>query len=114
MVKAATGFSRSGVTDWLIQRISALVLGAYSICVLGFFVLGAPITFPSWQASILSTPIKIFTLMALVSMLAHAWIGLWTVATDYIKPLGLRMAFHGFYALALFAMLVWGVDSLWF
>jgi len=114
VVKAATSFSRSGVTDWIVQRVSALVLGAYALCVMSYVMLNAPLTFQSWQEYILSTPMKLFTLLALLSLLGHAWVGLWTVATDYIKPLGLRLAFHVFYALALIVMLAWGIDSLWF
>jgi succinate dehydrogenase / fumarate reductase membrane anchor subunit len=30
---------------------------------------------------------KVFTLLALVSILIHAWIGMWQVLTDYVKPL---------------------------
>ena len=36
---------------------------------------------------------KIFSLAALVSICAHAWIGMWTLSTDYLKPVVLRFFF---------------------
>ena len=38
MVMQALSFSRSGLTDFVIQRVSAVILGAYSLCLLGFFL----------------------------------------------------------------------------
>ena len=58
--------------------------------------------------------------MALVSIVAHAWIGLWSVSTDYLtvrmmgpRANGIRILFQGAYALVLFAYLVWGIEIFW-
>lgn len=53
------------------------------------------------------------TLLALLSLIAHAWIGIWTVTTDYIKPLWLRLSMHGLVILALLLYVVWGVHIIW-
>jgi succinate dehydrogenase / fumarate reductase membrane anchor subunit len=37
MVTSATNFSRTGLSDWLVQRVSAVVLLAYSLFVFGVF-----------------------------------------------------------------------------
>jgi len=35
-MKSATSFSRSGLSDWLIQRVSAIILAAYTVWLFGF------------------------------------------------------------------------------
>ncbi len=37
-IKSATGLTGSGSRDWIIQRISAVVLAVYSVVLLGFFL----------------------------------------------------------------------------
>jgi len=69
--------------------------------------------FVTWKELFQCTAMRIFSLLALLSIAAHAWIGLWTVATDYIKPTGTRLVFHLVVILALFAYVVWGVQVLW-
>ncbi|MGD9592998.1 MAG: succinate dehydrogenase, hydrophobic membrane anchor protein [Candidatus Berkiella sp.] len=46
-------------------------------------------------------------------MAFHAWIGLWTVLTDYVKPLLIRYVFQAIILLALFVYVVWGIFILW-
>ena len=51
MVANATSFSRSGLSDWIIQRFSAVILAAYTLFILA--VLGATpeLDYESWQGS---------------------------------------------------------------
>jgi succinate dehydrogenase / fumarate reductase membrane anchor subunit len=51
--------------------------------------------------------------LAFISIAAHAWVGLWTVSTDYLKQTGVRFAFQAVVMLAIFVFLVWGVQVLW-
>ena len=113
MVKRAANFTRSGVTDWLLQRLTAVILALYFIVLLIYFLGGSHTGFQSWQSFILSGGMKVFTVIAVTSFSAHAWIGLWTVATDYIKNRSVRFTFHAFYGISLFAMFVWCIDILW-
>ncbi len=120
MVTNATSLGRNGLYDWLIQRASAVVLGVYFFAVLGFFLCGGEATYASWHAYMTSTYMKVFTMIALVSFMGHAWVGLWTVSTDYLTSLQLgkaattvRMIFQGGLAFILLAYLFWGVQILW-
>ena len=38
MVKNVTSLSRSGLSDFVLQRFSAAVMALYTLCVLGFFL----------------------------------------------------------------------------
>ncbi len=112
MVTNVTSFGRSGVYDWLIQRVTAVVIGLYFLCLLGMMVTG-DVTYLSWRAAFDSTTMRVFSLLALISIGAHAWIGLWTIATDYIKPTVIRFVFQSACGLLMFTYFVWGVEILW-
>ena len=120
MVKAVTSFGRSGLSDWLLQRFTALVLLAYTLCVGAFIVLASDLTYSQWKAFFDTTAMRSFSMLALLALVVHAWIGLWVVSTDYltIRLLGksatmLRLAFQSAYSLALIVYLVWGAQILW-
>ncbi|MDX5299377.1 MAG: succinate dehydrogenase, hydrophobic membrane anchor protein [Gammaproteobacteria bacterium] len=113
MVSTVTNLGRSGVYDWMVQRVSAVVLALYTVFLLGFILCASPLDFPTWKALFEQTWMRIFSLMALVSLGAHAWIGLWTVATDYLKATGVRFAFQATCGTAMFVYFVWGVQILW-
>ncbi len=113
MVTNIMNFGRSGLADWLMQRVTAVIMLAYTLCLLGFFLTNSNIDYATWHALFQGTTMRIFSFLALLSIAAHAWIGMWTVATDYIKPTGIRVIYHVVVILALFAYVVWGVQVLW-
>jgi len=120
MVTAVTSFGRSGLYDWLLQRFTAVVLLAYVLCIGGILATTPDLDYATWRQHFEGTPMKVFSLMALLSVIVHAWIGLWAVSTDYLtvrlmgeKATRLRVLFQGAYAVVLFAYLVWGVQILW-
>ena len=113
MVRNVTSLSRSGLSDWVVQRASAVVLGVYFIWLLGYLVANPGIGYEQWHEYMTSTPMSLFSLVALVAMAGHAWVGLWTVSTDYIKHTGLRLAFQAAFILIAFVYVVWGIRILW-
>lgn len=120
MVRAATSFGRSGVSDWLIQRFSALILAAYSLFIVGFLVMNPDLTYAQWQELFSLSCVRIFSFLTLVSIVAHGWIGLWVVLTDYVtarlmggSALAIRMIVLTVYALVNAVFIVWGVEILW-
>lgn len=112
MVSSVTNLGRSGVYDWLIQRVTAYVLALYTIFLLGF-ALTTDVSYDSWSALFGQTWFRIFSLLALLSLGAHAWVGLWTVTTDYIKATLPRFLVQAACGLAMFVYVAWGVQILW-
>lgn len=120
MVTQVTSFGRSGLSDWLLQRFTAVVLLAYFVFVVGYLVCNPDITFDQWKALFDCTAMKAFTSLTVLSIVAHAWIGLWSVSTDYMtarmmgdKAVIIRLGFQAAYSLILFYYLVWGAQILW-
>jgi succinate dehydrogenase / fumarate reductase membrane anchor subunit len=108
-----TSFSSNGLRDWLIQRLSAIVMAVYSIFLFLFFVTHAPVDYAAWVEFFSHRAVKIFSLLFLLSLLAHAWIGMWTVFTDYVKITWIRLTLYSIVALALLSFLGWGIAILW-
>jgi len=110
---SATNFSRSGVSDWIIQRFSAVVLALYTVFIVGYLVSHSGLTYAEWKEFFSCTSVRVFTLLALISTVAHAWIGMWTISTDYLKAAGIRFVFQAICFLAMFVYLAWGIEIIW-
>lgn len=120
MRNSATSFSRSGLSDWLVQRVSAYILAAYFFVIVGFLLCQGDVDYAQWYAFMTSTAMRIFTLLALLALAGHAWVGMWTVFTDYVteRQLGpkasvLRLVLQVGMAIFIFVYVVWGIQILW-
>lgn len=114
MVKGVLSLTRSGLRDWLIQRITAVIIAAYAIFLLDYFIVNLPhLYYPQWHALFQNPMMQVFTALALLSVVFHAWVGMWTIFTDYIKPTWLRGLLEMLLIIALFAFLIWGFAIIW-
>ena len=120
MVTNISSFGRSGLYDWVMQRITAVILAAYTFCILGTFILNPDLDYQQWRGVFESLPMRFFTLLAVLALSAHGWVGMWTIATDYLTPkmVGnkatiLRLSFQVLCALLILFYLVWTVQILW-
>jgi succinate dehydrogenase / fumarate reductase membrane anchor subunit len=107
------GISQKGLHDWIIQRISAVVLAGYIIFLAGFFMLHSSVDFMMWQKLFSNRVMQIATMLTLLALMWHAWIGIWAVFTDYIKCSVLRGTLEVIVLIALFSFFFWGITILW-
>ena len=84
MVGIVSSFSRSGVTNWLIQRISAVVMTAYIFFVTAYLLANPGISYAQWAELNSLLSMRLFSLLTMASIASHAWIGIWCVLTDYV------------------------------
>ncbi|HLD84356.1 MAG TPA: succinate dehydrogenase, hydrophobic membrane anchor protein [Coxiellaceae bacterium] len=108
-----TKLSDRGFYEWIVQRMSALLIGAYTVFLLVYLVKHPGLRYAQWHALFLHPAMKIATMIALLSIVWHAWIGLWTVFTDYVKVVFVRIMLETFTILALLAYVFWCFDALW-
>ncbi|BCR24725.1 succinate dehydrogenase, hydrophobic membrane anchor protein [Aquipseudomonas alcaligenes] len=120
MVTNVTNFSRSGLYDWMAQRVSAVVLAAYFIFLIGYFVVNPGLGYAEWHSLFSHNAMRIFSLLALVALIVHAWVGMWTITTDYLTPMaigrwatGVRFLVQAACGVIQFVVFVWGVQILW-
>lgn len=112
-VLSSTNLTRSGVSDWLVQRVSALVMLAYVIFLLGFYLGHATIDYATWHGLFSCLYMRIFSLLTLLSLLGHAWVGIWTVLTDYVKCHYTRGVVQILIIFAFISCLAFGIQILW-
>jgi len=120
MVTNVTSFSRSGLSDFVLQRVTAVILALYTLCVIGYFVTADELSQPALVAFFGGSMMKAFSTMAIFSIVAHAWIGMWTIGTDYIRPhyfggiaTTARFIYQAVCILMLFFYTVWALQIFW-
>lgn len=120
MVTSVTSFGRSGLYDWLIQRVGAVVMAAYVIFLAVYIALNPELTYEQWHALFGQLWVRVFSFVTLLSFISHAWIGLWAVLTDYLterlmggKATVLRIFAQMLLGGVAITYLIWGIEILW-
>ena len=113
MVSSVTSLTGKGLRDWLVQRVTAVILAAYSLVLLGYFLLNTNINYQSWWHFMAHPVMRIMTILTLIALVLHAWIGIWTVLTDYVKPMLLRLTIQIIIFLSLLGFIIWGIQIVW-
>jgi succinate dehydrogenase / fumarate reductase membrane anchor subunit len=113
MLNLTTALGRNGLQDWIIQRVSAIILAGYTI-----FLLGLWLTCPLdenilWSNVFDNIWVSYATVLSLLVFLAHAWIGMWTVFTDYLKSPLLRLVSLVLVYCILLFYFIWTLQILW-
>lgn len=120
MVTNATSFARSGLADFIIQRITAVIIGVYAVVVVLFFIANPNVDHGELTAWFGSFGMQVSTTAAVLSTAAHAWIGLWTVGTDYLLPghigssaTAVRFIYQLGCIVILFVYVLWAMNLVW-
>lgn len=113
MVKAVYGVNHQGLRDWLVQHISACIMAIYTIGIVVFLATQSEINYTHWTSLFSYTWMKIATAIVFLLLLFHAWIGVWTVITDYVKCAAIRLTLYVFILLALVAFFIAATLILW-
>ena len=71
-MKSATGLTGSGSRDWFIQRVSAVVLAAYTVVLFGWILCKGGFDYQQWAGFMMTLPMKIFSLLAILSLMSPA------------------------------------------
>ncbi|HET7765389.1 MAG TPA: succinate dehydrogenase, hydrophobic membrane anchor protein [Burkholderiales bacterium] len=100
-----------GLKDWLAQRVTALVMIAYTALFL--VVWPRPMSYAAWKALFSQGWMRFATFLLVASVLIHAWVGMRNIWMDYVKPTGLRLAFQIATILWLVGCAGWAMQILW-
>jgi len=113
MVNRVVTGAHYGLRDWLIQRITAVVMAVYCVALAGYLLLKPQLDYDVWIGLFSSQTVCTFTLLFLLSLFYHAWIGIRDIVMDYVKPAGVRLVIHVLVILALLLYVIWSVQILW-
>jgi succinate dehydrogenase / fumarate reductase membrane anchor subunit len=113
MVKRVIVGAHYGHTDWLAQRVTAVVMAAYSFGFLAYALYAGGFDYARWSA-LFGTPLfRLSTFVFMLALLWHAWVGVRDIWMDYIKPVAVRLTLETITALLLIAYAGWTIEVLW-
>jgi succinate dehydrogenase / fumarate reductase membrane anchor subunit len=102
-----------GTGDWLLQRLTAVVMAVYTILLAIPMLVHRPNSYEMWKATFSYRWFQIATLLFVAALLYHAWVGMRDILMDYIKPTALRLTAQAAVGLMLLFYLVWTASILW-
>jgi succinate dehydrogenase / fumarate reductase membrane anchor subunit len=102
-----------GMRDWLAQRVTAVVMALYTLFMLVVVLWPGQLDYARWQALFANQATKLFTLVALLALLYHVWVGVRDIWMDYVKPVGLRLSLQVLTIVWLLACVGGAVQVLW-
>jgi succinate dehydrogenase / fumarate reductase, membrane anchor subunit len=113
MVSRVVVGAHYGLKDWLLQRLTAVVMAVYTI-IAGVVVLSGPsMDYAAWKALFAPQWFRVASLIFLLCLFYHAWIGMRDILMDYIQSTALRLSLETVVVLALVAYACWSVTILW-
>jgi succinate dehydrogenase / fumarate reductase membrane anchor subunit len=113
VVKRTVVGAHYGLRDWLMQRVTAVVIALFALFMAGVVLLTPEMDYATWKGLFAHTAFRIFAFLAIVSLLLHAWVGVRDILMDYIRPTGMRLALQVVVIVLLVVYLGWAIHILW-
>ena len=100
-----------GIRDWLVQRVTGVIILIWVLAMLVRFVVASDMSFAGWNAFMSGAVMKTLTLFTIFAVAYHAWIGVRDIWMDYIKCPAQRLALHLFTILWLVGCVVYSLAA---
>ena len=113
MVKRIVVGAHYGLRDWLVQRVSAVVMVVYTLLVIAILLAQSPLQYAEWKALFSEQWMRLASLLFLLSLYIHAWVGVHDILIDYVHATGIRLGLQVAVILALVVYTAWSVQILW-
>lgn len=110
--RAVTG-AHYGIKDWLIQRVTAVLMVIYLLVLASVLWVVAPQDYAAWKSIFSHQWMRIASFVFLMSVFWHAWIGMRNILMDYVHPTAIRLTVQILVIIALLFYLVWSAEILW-
>lgn len=102
-----------GTGDWLLQRLTAVVMVVYTVGFVACIAWHAPATYAEWKGVFSGNVVRLSTMFFVAALLYHAWVGMRDIAMDYVKPTGLRLGLETLIGGVLVFYLIAAASILW-
>ena len=103
-----------GLRDWLVQRITAVLMVIFTIVVLAQLIFAkGEIGYELWAGIFADQWMKFVTFGVIVALAWHVWVGVRNVWMDYVKSVGLRLTLHVATLIWLVGCAGWAFQVLW-
>jgi succinate dehydrogenase / fumarate reductase, membrane anchor subunit len=102
-----------GLRDWLSQRVTAVVMALFTLVLLVQLLLPGPLGYDRWAGIFSAQWMKLLTLVVVLALAWHAWVGMRDIWMDYVKPVGVRLGLQVLTIVWLLGCTAWAVQVLW-
>jgi succinate dehydrogenase / fumarate reductase membrane anchor subunit len=102
-----------GLGDWLMQRLTAVFMAAYTVALVACLLISPPATYADWKAMFSGAFFRLATMMFIAALLYHAWVGMRDILMDYLRATGVRLTAEVLVGLVLLFYLIWSASILW-
>jgi succinate dehydrogenase / fumarate reductase, membrane anchor subunit len=102
-----------GLRDWLLQRLTAVVMALYTVGLLGCLLWNPPAAQADLKAMFSGAFFRVATMLFVSALLYHAWVGMRDILMDYLKPVWLRLGMQFAVGAVLLGYLIWAASILW-
>jgi len=103
-----------GTRDWIAQRGTALLMAIFTIVLLAQVLISrGPLGYDLWAGIFSSQWMKVLTLVTIIGLGYHAWVGMRDIWMDYVKPVVTRLILQMFSIFWLVGCVGWAVQVLW-
>jgi succinate dehydrogenase / fumarate reductase, membrane anchor subunit len=113
MVNRVVVGAHYGLRGWLVQRMTAVVMTVYVLFLAIACLARRPMDFGAWHGLFSGAPMRIFTMLFVVSLCLHAWVGVRDILMDYVKPTGIRLLLESLTVVVLVTYGLWAGTILW-
>ncbi len=113
MVKRAVVGAHYGLRDWLIQRVTAVIMAVFALLMLVVVLFHRPAHYGDWHGLFSQQWMRLASLLFLLSLFWHAWIGIRDILMDYVNSAGVRLVAQVGVVLLLVGYSLWSVQILW-
>lgn len=113
MVERVVTGAHYGLSSWLLQRVSAVVMACFALFMAGWLAAHPHPDYAAWANLFSGNAMRTFSLLVLLALYLHAWVGVRDAVMDYVKLTWLRLAIYVLVILVLLLYAIWSVQILW-
>ncbi len=106
------GSAHRGLMEWLVQRVTSIYLGGFTIYLIVYLALTPVKNYVTWTAYFAHGAVRLAWGLFFLSLLLHAWVGLRSIYLDYLHPAWLRFTATVSTAVAMIALGFWAAHIL--
>jgi succinate dehydrogenase / fumarate reductase membrane anchor subunit len=88
-------------------------MALFILCIAVYLLVQPEVDYDVWTDLFSGNVMRSFSLLFLLSLFYHAWIGVRDIVMDYVHPASLRLLIHVTVILALLMYAIWSVQILW-
>jgi len=103
------GASRTGLSAWWWQRVTAVYLAAFLAIGLIWLAVDPPADYAQWRGWLGAPGTRVALVLFVVAVAVHAFVGVRDIFMDYVPRGAVRVAALGLWSGAVAAFVAWGL-----